>query len=310
MGASESRSPSFIVKGGGIRVKGSYYKTGQTTNGRPRFMKSNLFEQHTRLFFNGKKWVIAKDKELYYCWPDTCQPNLPPKDGWWANTYNTYSGTPIPYLRNYNTSSSGAEEDDNSRRAKREREESESAELRAENQRLKGRVQLLRQRSITRFGSQEQIVSFLKNNPPPISEIDRDISRTGLRGSRTQFALRYQIINSTVQGRLMKTSHVFSKAMDFIDSIERQCRKFKIGITNNPARRASNGFPHQGYQVQYDRMDIIFRGTRDLSGALESFLVFLYGINGPRHSDKCINDAPGDEGGRTDEIYYTYVVSL
>ena len=165
-----------------------------------------------------------------------------------------------------------------------------------------------------KFGTQEQVTAFVQSGAAlPVPETDSDVQRTQLKHNRSQFALRYDLVNKADAQpghSTTKSSTALNKAKAFVTTRETNCRKFKIGITDNPRRRAAQGFPHSGYQVQYDRMDVIYRGTRDTAGALEAALIESFGANGATPSDKCANDAPGDEGPRKDAVYYTYVVSL
>lgn len=162
------------------------------------------------------------------------------------------------------------------------------------------------------FGSQEQVTAFLQSGAAlPVPENNCDVPRSQLNGGRSQFALRYALINeadSQPGHSTTKMGKVNPLAYKFVSSLEKTCRTFKIGITKNPKERAAHGFPASGYQVQYDRMDVIFRGTRDTAGGLEASLIQSFGVNGLTPSDKCQNDKPGDDGPKKDTIFYTYIV--
>jgi hypothetical protein len=108
----------------------------------------------------------------------------------------------------------------------------------------------------------------------------------------------------------MKMGVAFPAAVDFVQQLLASSQVFKVGITDDPKRRARHGYPNNGIMVMYNRMDVIFRATRDLAGALEAHLISIFNLNGYAPSEKCGNDQPGDEGPRSYEsVYYVYVVS-
>lgn len=149
--------------------------------------------------------------------------------------------------------------------------------------------------------------------PEPEADGDADIPRAQLQNSRTNFAIRFALINSydkIPNNPVMKMGVIFPAAVGFVRNLNETSRSFKIGITDDPRRRARHGYPHNGYMVRYDRMDLIFRGSRDLAGALETHLVSIFNDNGYFPSEKCVNDQPGDEGPRSyEKPYYVYIVS-
>ena len=149
--------------------------------------------------------------------------------------------------------------------------------------------------------------------PEPELEGNLDVPRDQLHNSHPNFAVRYALVNvqdKTPDHAIMKMGVAFPAAVDFIRRLVDPCQVFKIGITDDPRRRARHGYPNNGYMVMYNRMDIIFRGTRDLAGALETHLISIFNLNGYSPSEKCGNDQPGDEGPRNYEnIHYVYVVS-
>lgn len=166
-----------------------------------------------------------------------------------------------------------------------------------------------------KFGTQEQVTAFVQSGAVlRVPETDSDVQRTQLNHNRSEFALRYNLVNKADAQpghSTTKFSTALNRAKAFVKTRETNCRKFKIGITDNPRRKAAHGFPHSGYQVQYDRMDVIYRGTRGTAGGLKAALIESFGANGASPSDKCANDAPEDGGSKkdADAVYYTYLVS-
>ena len=155
-----------------------------------------------------------------------------------------------------------------------------------------------------------QWLAARQDGPRDPDEIDADIPRTQLKKSRPAFTLRYQLVNHTADHSVMSMGVAFPKAVTFFQERKEAWNRFKIGITDDPKRQAKHGYPHSGYCVRYDRMDVIFRGTRDLAGALETYLIAVFNMNGFDATDKCDNDQPGDDGDRVEgRVYYVYVVS-
>ena len=163
------------------------------------------------------------------------------------------------------------------------------------------------------FSTQHAIAQWLaarQDGPRDLGEVDADIPRTQLRNNRPAFALRYQLVNHTTDHSVMRMGVAFPKAVAFCQERKEAWNSFKIGITDDPKRQAKHGYPHSGYCVRYDRMDVIFRGTRDLADALETYLIAVFNMNGFDATDKCDNDQPGDDGDRVEgRVYYVYVVS-
>ena len=118
-----------------------------------------------------------------------------------------------------------------------------------------------------KFGTQAQVTAFVQSGAAlPVPETIVDVQHTH---NRTQFALRYDLVNkgdARAGHPQMKAAANQKKALAVVAAREQTCRKFKIGITKNPRKGATHGFPHNGYQVQYDRMGVLFRGARDLAG--------------------------------------------
>ncbi|XRB04323.1 hypothetical protein NFJ02_20g42740 [Pycnococcus provasolii] len=163
------------------------------------------------------------------------------------------------------------------------------------------------------FSTQHAIAQWLaarQDGPRDLGEVDADIPRTQLRNNRPAFALRYQLVNHTTDHSVMRMGVAFPKAVAFCQERKEAWNSFKIGITDDPKRQAKHGYPHSGYCVRYDRMDVIFRGTRDLADALETYLIAVFNMNGFDATDKCDNDQPSDDGDRVEgRVYYVYVVS-
>jgi len=152
------------------------------------------------------------------------------------------------------------------------------------------------------------------NTPESESMGNLDVPREQLRDAPgPNFAIRYALVNSqdqTPDHAIMKMGVAFPAAVDFVQQLLASSQVFKVGITDDPKRRARHGYPNNGIMVMYNRMDVIFRATRDLAGALEAHLISIFNLNGYAPSEKCGNDQPGDEGPRSYEsVYYVYVVS-